>query len=161
MAHLSEFDFEHMVPTKLVWRDIWMSIARGELGVHEIKGSEHNPRILKYHLATTLKGSTDEIPWCSSFVCWVFEEARITSTKSAMARSWLGWGKKIENPYPGCVAVFSRGANLVSGHVGFYLRDTPKSIVILGGNQADTVSESFYAKSRLLGYREPVIYDHL
>jgi len=158
---MDNFDFEHMSPTKWVWRDIWLGIARGEIGVREIEGSEHNPRVLEYHAMTTLQATTDEIPWCSAYICWVFEKARIPSTKSAMARSWLGWGKGIEDPYEGCVVVFSRGDNPKSGHVGIYIKESSKAILVLGGNQRDQVGETFYSKSRLLGYREPSFYDHL
>jgi len=50
----------------------WMDIAVAELGVHEDSHpGQHNSRILEYHQTTTLKATTDETPWCSSFVNWV------------------------------------------------------------------------------------------
>jgi hypothetical protein len=43
-------------------------IAKAELGTTEVPGTQNNPRILEYHATTTLKATTDEVPWCSSFV---------------------------------------------------------------------------------------------
>src|SRR6266516_1789775 len=54
----------------------WMSIAEGELGIHENSlPGENNQRILEYHQTTTLAALTDEVPWCSSFVNWVMKKA--------------------------------------------------------------------------------------
>jgi len=72
--------------------DAWMSIAEAELGTAEVAGTARNQRIIAYHSATSLEAKSDEVPWCSSFVNWVMRQAGYTSTNSALARSWLGWG---------------------------------------------------------------------
>jgi uncharacterized protein (TIGR02594 family) len=131
----------------------WLDIARGELGVSEIKGARDNQRIVEYH-STTGGFGNDEVPWCSSFVNWTMKEAGIKGTNNAMARSWLNWGKATE-PRVGAVAVFSRGNNPSQGHVGIYLGTEGNNIKVLGGNQGDKVSISYYPKSRLLGLRWP------
>lgn len=140
---------------RCLYRDIWMSIARRELGTTEIPGDRHEKRILEYHADTTLKATTDEIPWCSAFACWVMEKAGIPSTRNAMARSWLNWGKRLDEPYEGCIAIFRRGSNPRQGHVAFFVSQTPKSVNVLGGNQGNRVAISPYAKTRLIEYREP------
>lgn len=61
----------------------WLEIARGELGQREIKGDAHNPRILEYHQSVRGKITSDETPWCSSFVNWAMEKAGIRGTDSA------------------------------------------------------------------------------
>lgn len=133
----------------------WMGIAERELGVSELAGGVHNPRIIAYHSATTLKASTDEVPWCSSFVCWVMEMAGYRSTRSAAARSWLTWGAQLETPVSGCIVVLRRGSG---GHVGFYADAAePGRINLLGGNQGDRVCVAPYATSRVLGYRFPAV----
>lgn len=141
------------LPTKPVSNETpWMDIAKGELGVKEKRGGE-NPRIISYHAVTTLKSTEDEVPWCSSFVSWCLERSGIESTKSAWARSYLNWGKKLERPKYGCVVVFSRGTD--SGHVAFYLSEGTDFVTVIGGNQSDSVCETSYPKSRVLGYRWP------
>lgn len=133
----------------------WYYVARMEIGVLEIYGAEDNPRILSYQQATSLKATDDETPWCSAFVCWCFEQVGIASTKKANARSWLDWGVALDKPKEGCVVVFRRGSSGWQGHVGFYYGERGSDILLLGGNQNNSVNISRYPKSRVLGYRWP------
>jgi uncharacterized protein (TIGR02594 family) len=135
----------------------WLVIAMGEVGVKERSGAADNPRIVEYHRSTTLGpqlSSQDETPWCSSFVNWCMERAGIEGTDSAMARSWLKFGKKVTSPVPGDIVVFSRGAP-PSGHVGFFIRQSGTDVDILGGNQGDAVSIKEFPTARVIGYRRP------
>ncbi len=133
----------------------WMPIAIREIGEREYAGAAHNPRIIEYLQSTTLgesASSKDETHWCSAFVNWCVEKAGYAGTDSAWARGWGGWGKSVEIPERGCIAVFERGSG---GHVGFYIGDTEKEIEVLGGNQSDSVCIKKYPKSRLLSYQMP------
>lgn len=133
----------------------WLTVALAEMGTHEFPGVGDNPRVVEYLHSTNLgppAWNEDETPWCSAFVNWCIEKAGYEGTDSAWARSWLNWGKEIEEPVVGCIAVFKREGG---GHVGFYMGKTATSIRVLGGNQNDEVNESSYAKARLLGYRLP------
>jgi uncharacterized protein (TIGR02594 family) len=134
----------------------WLEIALKELGVKEYPGQPDNPRIVEYLKTTTLgspDNSNDETPWCSSFVNWCMEQAHLQGTDNAMARSWLDWGRKLNKPRLGCVVVFSRPPNPQSGHVAFYVGETPTDIQVFGGNQGDEVNVSLYPKERFLDYR--------
>jgi len=133
----------------------WLEIAEKELGEHEIPGDKSNPRIIEYHKATTLKSSSDEVPWCSSFVCWVMQEAGFKTTRSASARSWQWWGKEIKKPEFGCIVVFKRGSSPSQGHVGFFVGQGSDHIKILGGNQGDQVSIANFNKDKVVAYRWP------
>lgn len=132
-----------------------MPIARGELGQKEVAGPGDNSRIAEYLASTTIGepyNRNDETPWCSAFVNWCIERAGLRGTRSALARSWLEWGREIREPVPGCIAVFTREGG---GHVAFYLGRSGDNIYVLGGNQSNAVTEAAYAASRLLGYRLP------
>jgi lysozyme len=138
----------------------WYALAKGEIGVTEVTGKlRNNARILEYHRSTMLGGALaakDETPWCSSFVNWCISNSGFKGTNSAMARSWLGWGEKLETPREGCIVVFQRPrAGPKAGHVGFFVRETAARIRVLGGNQSNQVKESSYGKDDLLGYRWP------
>lgn len=133
----------------------WMKFAIKEIGVREIKGLNHNKRILEYHKATSLKATDDETPWCSAFANWVMAQAGVKGTDSAAARSWLQWGKKIEKPVYGAVVVLSRGKNPWQGHVGFVAEIGLDYIMVLGGNQGDKVSIAKFHTSQVLSYRLP------
>jgi|GEM_PF-1920779 len=125
----------------------WMEIAKGELGVTEIAGANHNPRIIEYHGTTTLKATTDETPWCSSFVNWCMTQANITGTNSASALSWKNWGTKLVKPVYGCIGVIDRGGG--KGHVGFVVGKNSKGdIILLGGNQSNKVQQSTYPNNK-------------
>jgi uncharacterized protein (TIGR02594 family) len=131
----------------------WLETARAELNVAEIPGPRAEARIVEYHLVTSLKASSDEVPWCASFVSWVLEQNGIRSTRSARAADYLTWGREVHQPRPGTVVVFSRTGG--SGHVAFYLRDLGSEVEVLGGNQGNRVCVARFPKSRLLAYREP------
>jgi uncharacterized protein (TIGR02594 family) len=136
---------------------LWYRIAMREIEtrVDEIVGPADNPRIVEYHQSTSLKVTDDETPWCSSFLNWIMEQAAQPKTDSAMARSWLNWGKEIEKPKKGCVVIFSRGNNPASGHAGLFVSEENDRLLILGGDQGNQVCISSYPKSRVLGYRWP------
>lgn len=136
----------------------WIEVARAEIGAKETLGSKHNPRILEYHKSTLLSATTDEVPWCSSFVNWVLFQSGFKGVpRSAAARSWIGFGENIKDPKMGCIVVLSRGNSSISGHVGFYVGDGASGHVkILGGNQGDSVSIVEFPKSRIIACRWPV-----
>lgn len=127
-------------------------IAKQELGVHETSGSAATQRIIEYHATTTLKATSDEVSWCSSFVNWCVVQAGLRGTNSAAARSWLNWGHVVADPKEGDIVVFKRGAP-PSGHVSFFVRSDGGTLYCLGGNQSDQVKISGYAKADVLGYR--------
>jgi uncharacterized protein (TIGR02594 family) len=145
----------HATPRVPVVEPPWMAAARSQVGMQEYPGEQHNPRILAYHQTTTLRATTDETPWCSSFVNWCMVQAGLQGTNSAAARSWLQWGRPVTDPVPGCVAVFRRGSSPTSGHVAFFLEKRGTGILVLGGNQSNSVNVSSYLSAALLGYRMP------
>ncbi len=122
----------------------WMDIAIAELGIHEDAApGKHNQRVLEYHQTTTLKATTDETPWCSSFVNWVMIRAGQRGTNNALAKSWLNWGRALETPKAGAILVIQRkttGFDSATGswtgfHVAFFVSATPSHLQLLGGNQ--------------------------
>ena len=129
--------------------------AKNEIGTKEIAGDADNQRIIEYHATTTLKATSDEVSWCSSFVNWCVIQAGLKGTNSAAARSWLKWGMPVDLPQEGDIVIFKRGTNPASGHVGFYVRTLGDNVYVLGGNQSNTVKISVYKRGDVLGYRRP------
>lgn len=128
------------------------------VGTKEVKGSVSNPDIVKFASYTSLKATSDEIPWCSSFANFIVETCGDKGTGSAAARSWLDWGKVLHDPTPGCIVVIDRKDknNPNAAHVCFYVCDDtkPDHIQCIGGNQGDMVKMSVFPKSKVLGYRD-------
>lgn len=99
--------------------------------------------------------------WCAAFVNAVLHEEGMegSDTVSAFpltARSFLMWGEEVKTPQSGDVVVFPRGEPW-QGHVGFYIRtkdiDGVPNYLILGGNQDDSVTLSYYPASLAISVR--------
>lgn len=127
------------------------------LGVREIPGEAHNLRIQEYMGTVGITNQPDEIPWCSGFVNWDFQQCWIQGTGRPNARSWLRWGAKLAEPKVGCVVIFWRvSRDDWRGHVGIVLDFSPSELLVIGGNQGNRVSIRAYGYERVLGYRMPM-----
>ena len=134
----------------------WLSLAFAERGVRRFEPGASNPRIVEYNAHTNLVGYDDKISWCSSFLNWCLANAGQRGTGSALARSWLEWGRALDTPVYGCVVVLSRDDPASwKGHVSFYLRHDAETIYLFGGNQLGEVRELDYPLASVLGYRWP------
>lgn len=134
----------------------WLKEAWREFGQAERPGRRANPRIVAmYRDAGHPNVTRDEVAWCAAFVGACLKRAGHASTRSLMARSYLKWGEALAAPRVGAIAVLSRGRNPALGHVGFWLGETDRDVMLLGGNQGDAVSVARHPKSRLLGLRWP------
>lgn len=132
----------------------WLTLARTQIGVREIKGPAHNPLIVEYWRAIKRGGiKTDEVPWCAAFVGAMLERSGIQSTRFESAKSFETWGTQLAAPVVGCIVVFSRAGG---GHVGFVVgQDSEGSILVLGGNQSDEVNIRAFSRARATAYRWP------
>ncbi len=134
-----------------------LKIAFNELGTEEIVGDIDNPEVLKYAKDTGIKGITsDEIPWCSTFINWVAWKAGLEYSKKANARSWLNVGQKVSVPEPGDIVVFWRESpQSWKGHVAIFLGISidKKRVYCLGGNQGNRVSVSAYRMNTVLSFQ--------
>lgn len=135
----------------------WIARARNYIGLREIDGSRHSPKIVSWWQAIGAPWfKDDETPWCGAYVGGVLSEVGIPPPArgaGASARAWLKFGVKLDEPAYGAIVVFERGAG---GHVGFVVgRDQHDNLMVLGGNQGDAVNIKPFAPARVLGYRWP------
>jgi uncharacterized protein (TIGR02594 family) len=136
----------------------WVQKAKSYVGTREIRGPKHNPLVVAlWSLGKVpLSVNDDETPWCAAFISAVLELAGIKSARTGWARSYLNWGQRIPGPAVGAIVVFSRGSG---GHVGIVMgRDQNNNLMVLGGNQSDSVNIAPFARRRVLGYRWPPGY---
>ena len=142
-------------------------VAQRFVGTKEVDGSTSNPQILAMLKLDDKWPDDDAVPWCSAFTNYVAWLLRLPRSKSLRARSWLLVGEVVElaNAEPGFdVVIFKRGPGSqpgpdvvdAPGHVGFYAGVEGSKILVLGGNQSDSVSISRYPKTNLLGVRRLV-----
>ena len=60
--------FSGSIPDKMV------ALAREEIGVSEVDGTNCGPRVDEYKAATWLAADKGW-PWCAAFICWLIREA--------------------------------------------------------------------------------------
>lgn len=124
-------------------KEVFMEEAAS--GVMEYDGRDAHPRILEYFGTTTIKATDDATPWCSAMMNWAVQQLGMTGTDSAASASWEKWGEGLKKPADGCIIGFVRQDG--SGHVGIYVGEDEYNYKILGGNQANTVKISNFAKT--------------
>ena len=147
---------------------LWVTIALRdrEQGLKEIPGSGAHPRIIAAHALTTLKATSDEVSWCSSYMCLLMYECGLPYTPSAAARSWYKYGNKLDknNPVEGAIVVLRRGGSEDPndegpGHVGIYMGEGSNGkIRVLGGNQSDAVTITEMSNANVFAYVWPKEY---
>jgi hypothetical protein len=75
-----------------------VALAKKEIGVEEVDGSNCGPRVNEYKSATWLD-STKSWPWCAAFICWLFRESmkdgKYTFERPKTAGAWdfENWAK--------------------------------------------------------------------
>jgi uncharacterized protein (TIGR02594 family) len=132
-----------------------------------LRGTKENPSAtashprLKEMFADTGFASYDDskLPWCGVAMGYCHIKAgwpRPDLPKYIeVARDWLEFGESVEKPQRGDIAILWRGSRSGwKGHVAFFhgYGDNGK-ILLLGGNQSDSVSVVAYDPDRVLGYR--------
>ena len=145
-------------------------LAQRFSGIKEVGGEVSNPSILAMLRLDAKWPKGDEVPWCSAFANYVAWLLRLPRSKSLRARSWLTVGTPVseEDAKPGFdVVILKRGTGKqpgpevinAPGHVGFFAGWDRGTVILLGGNQGDSVKLSRYAKGRILGIRR--LYDEV
>lgn len=133
----------------------WMDIAWAEVGVEEVDGTAAHPEIVAYFRdAGRPDIVSDEVAWCAAFIGACTARAGIEnplpSGERLLARSYAKFGPQIDDTRVGAIAVLERPGSSWSGHVGFVVGETETHIMLLGGNQSNSVSVAHYPKDRLI-----------
>lgn len=137
----------------------WLRESLKYIGEKEIPGPRHNPLIVEMGQESGIDWwNNDEDAWCAVFVNGCLVRAGYSSTRSALARSFLDYGIPISEPVPGAIVVFPRGNNELYGHVGIVERVNKNgTITIVNGNVSNQVKRSVYRIDAILpgGIRWP------
>jgi uncharacterized protein (TIGR02594 family) len=96
--------------------------------------------------------------WCADFMNFILRRSGGSGTHSRAARSFLQYGKKLDSPRVGAIAImYRKGPN--NGHVGIVRgTDGKGNPIIVSGNSGNQVRISTYPKERVLGYVMPPDY---
>lgn len=125
-------------------------------GERPLSGKMSNPQILEFIKATSYPDTgSDEVPWCSAFLVYIFQQCGINTSANAAARSWLNYSVPTDQPSLGDVVVLAwPAAAPTNAHVGLFIRETAELVYILAGNQNDEVDISPWRKRSVLSYRK-------
>lgn len=92
--------------------------------------------------------------WCATFMNFVLAKLGYAGTNSDAAKSFAFYGRRINEPRIGAIAVLTRGKN--GGHVGVVSGiDDNGNPIIISGNHNKRVGEAVYARSRVIAYVMP------
>lgn len=147
-------------------------LASRFVGIKEVPGAAANPAILAMLNLDEKWPADDSVAWCSAFVNYIAWLLGLPRSRSLRARSWLNVGVPVglddaRAEYD--VVILNRAGGPANpsiidapGHVGFFagtedgvvLRPAGQSkILVLGGNQHDSVSLSLFPRADVLGVR--------
>lgn len=92
--------------------------------------------------------------WCATFMNMVLAKVGYSGTNSDSAKSFTQYGRRINEPQVGAIAVLTRGKN--GGHVGVVSGvDKQGNPIIISGNHGKRVGEAIYPRSRVIAYVMP------
>lgn len=137
----------------------WIAEARKHIGQKEIPGTKNNPFIVGIWPAIGVSWFDSELtPWCAGFIAYCLKKTGfkiLGPATVARALAWADYGVKLDRPAYGAIAVKSRKGG---GHVGFVVgKDQFGNIMLLGGNQGDSVKIAPFKASEISHYRWPSI----
>lgn len=132
------------------------------VGIREVFGELDNPHIMAMLTLDQRWPEHDEVPWCSALINFKAWELRLPRSKDLRARSWLLVGAPIsdrEAEIGSDIVILKRGTDDgpdvidAPGHVGMFAGFEGDNVLVLGGNQSNTVSIARYPKADLIGIR--------
>lgn len=136
---------------------LMLSVARLCTGLLEAPGVASNPVIVHWAKDLGVPGYTnDDIAWCALFFNRVAMACHYTLTGTGYdllrAKTAAVWGQPLKLPTIGAVMVFQRDGG---HHVGWYVGERVDAYRVFGGNQGNTVNETWIQKDRLRAVRWP------
>lgn len=139
-------------------------LAQRFVGVTEIAGTASNPQIMAMLKMDMVWPADDSVPWCGAFLNYVAWLLRLPRSKDLRARSWLSIGSSVplnEAKTGFDVVILWRGTPPqpgpevldAPGHCGFFAGIEGSHVLMLGGNQKNSVNVSRYPTTQVLGVR--------
>lgn len=118
--------------------------------------NENSPAIKQFLQKSNPGLDPSSTAWCAGYMNSVLEASGVHGTGSLAAKSFLKYGTPTDKPTKGDIVILNRGNDPSLGHVGFYNgTDQNGNVLILGGNQGNSVSVKAFSPSQVAGYRIP------
>lgn len=137
----------------------WMQQAWSLVGQREVAGAAANPEIVAlFREAGHGEITSDETAWCAAFVSACLARAGMPHPqgyKSLRAAGFEAYGQPLgeDDLRPGAIVVIeARGGGR---HVGFCAGSDARNVMLLGGNQADSVNVTPFRREAIVAVRWP------
>lgn len=129
-----------------------MLYATIELGVKEYTSDGKNPRITEYFTAAGMPYLDQQTSWCGVFLAYCLQKAGYTFgpqfvRKLANSQTWFGFPERVGPPQVGDVVILTNQQDGRFGHVGLFVQETDRAVLLLGGNQKNEVCYCWYKKN--------------
>lgn len=133
----------------------WLVLARADIGQRETLAPNDSPWLRRMWAGLSGSWLLGQ-PWCGGAVAHWMSKAGFEYPRTYYrAKDWLKWGESLDVPVVGAVVVFDRAGG---GHVGLVVgKDARGRLMVIGGNQGDSISEAPFDMGRVLGYRWPTL----
>lgn len=109
-----------------------------------------NERKNRVQLRNLLNVDPARTPWCAAFVNSILKKIGNKGSKSLKAASFLHWGVRVSKPREGDIVIIKTGRGY---HVGFFAGFAKGKVLVLGGNQSNSVKITAYSVKRVVQYR--------
>lgn len=131
----------------------WMAEMHRRMGLHEVRDKA---RLIDFLKIGKFLGDPSALPWCGDAV-----ESCIAKTLPAeplpanpfWAQGWATFGINAQSPLVGSIGVIRWSAK--SGHVGFVAGVEGSKVVLLGGNQSNTINLASFPRDKFIAFRWP------
>jgi uncharacterized protein (TIGR02594 family) len=90
--------------------------------------------------------------WCAEFMNMMERKMGRSGTGSALAKSFLNYGRRVSDPRPGDIAVMSRRGG---GHVGYVMSVEGGKVKLISGNHGRRVGVGTYPRGRVIAFVRP------
>lgn len=119
-----------------------VGVAKTYQGLHEGKNLRSLMSLIKVNPRNT--------PWCAAFANAVLKKSGKKGSGSLTARSFLGWGRRVSSPVSGDVVILRTKFGY---HVGFFIGRKGGQVLVIGGNQSNSVKVTAYSARSVVQYR--------
>jgi len=122
----------------------------------ELPGKANNPLIIDFfQYVEHVEPINDETPCCAAAMNFWLEVNGIKGTNSPIARSFLKWGIKLDEPKLECIVIHKSPLNLWAGHVGILCYHNVNHHILYGANQDNMCGFKTYPNNLIIGLRWP------
>lgn len=136
----------------------WMVEAQRRMGLHERRDNRLLSAFMKFG---RYLGDPARLPWCGDFIetCIVKTlPGAVVPNNPFWAQAWKTFGIDAGRPRVGSIGVIRWNAK--SGHAGFVagFDASRRRVLMLGGNQSDSVNLTWFPLDRFIAFRWPKVY---